>query len=102
MSAGFLCEAKRLISRGADNERLFVQISDPHGAAALDHQTPAAELSAGAHGHSAREAPRGRIRHTHGGKVAPGLLQVGWRPRSALLSSRSLLKCVWFWLILLI
>lgn len=52
------------------------QISDPHGTAALHHQAEPAQLPALAHGHSAREAPRGRLRHSLGWQVAPGLLQV--------------------------
>lgn len=52
------------------------QISDPHGTAALHHQAKPAQLPALAHGHSAREAPRGRLRHPLGWQVALGLLQV--------------------------
>lgn len=54
----------------------FSQISDPHGFTTLHHQTQPAQLPALTHGHPAREAPRGRLRHAPGGQVAPGLLQV--------------------------
>jgi len=55
---------------------LSLQIPDPHGPPALHHQTQPAELPALTHGHAAPEAAPGRLRHAHGGQVAPGLLQV--------------------------
>lgn len=55
---------------------LLLQISDPHGSPALHHQAQPAQLSAFAHGHSARAAPPGRILHPLSGQMAPGLLQV--------------------------
>lgn len=83
MSPRFYCEAEqhreRLIWYKANNKSFFLQISDPHGATTLHYQTQPAELSAFTHGHSAREAPRGRLLHAPGRQVAPGLLQVRWR-----------------------
>lgn len=59
---------------------LLWQIPDPHGAAALHHQAEPAQLSAFTLGHSAREAPRGRLCHAPGRQVAPGFLQVRGPP----------------------
>ena len=53
------------------------KVPDPHRLAALHHPSPPAQLSAQGAAYPP-PAPAGpRLRHPHGGEVAPGLLQVG-------------------------